>query len=509
MASLDDLHRALFPTARPIGGRALSTERGRREVEWVRVLRSRVPAFEALDTGDVVIVPGSALSVVAPDAPRIHDLASALAVAGVPAVLLVGDEGRDALRALGTAATAARLTVLDLGSGDPVALERSIIGFLVNRRAELDRRAGELEAQLARLALLGQGLDALAGAISAFLGRAVVIEGRRGDALAVHAPADVPSAAAAVARHLARPDGPVALRVDIAAPSGAPGPGGHLVLLGRDPANEADRLAADRAAALLALELARDAAVRLAHEGTRRGEPLPADGPPWVVIVARQGAGRGPEDATAREAARAELRLLAAPRRLALRGSTESLEIRLVAAAPPDDPGGLAIADRVAAFLGRTVAVSSPFGEPMARAAAEAAARAALEAADLMPDPPPVVRAARLPAYRLLASVASLPDGQRQARALLAPILVGSPERQRERLATLAAVVGSASLGDAAARLGVHRNTIAYRVARLEQLGDWDLADPDTRFALELATRIVQLAQESEATPVLNRNPTS
>ena len=81
MASLDDLHRALFPTARPIGGRALSTERGRREVEWVRVLRSRVPAFEALDAADVVIVPGSALSVVAPDAPRIHDLASALAVA--------------------------------------------------------------------------------------------------------------------------------------------------------------------------------------------------------------------------------------------------------------------------------------------------------------------------------------------------------------------------------------------------------------------------------------------
>ena len=119
------------------------------------------------------------------------------------------------------------------------------------------------------------------------------------------------------------------------------------------------------------------------------------------------------------------------------------------------------------------------------------------------------MRAARLPAYRLLASVASLPDGQRQARALLAPILVGSPERQRERLATLAAVVGSASLGDAAARLGVHRNTIAYRVTRLEQLGPWDLADPDTRFALELATRIVQLAQEADVAPVLNRNPTS
>ena len=51
------------------------------------------------------------------------------------------------------------------------------------------------------------------------------------------------------------------------------------------------------------------------------------------------------------------------------------------------------------------------------------------------------------------------------------------------------------SLGEAATRLGVHRNTVAYRVARLEALGDWDLSDPDLRFTLELAARIMQNAQ--------------
>ena len=163
--------------------------------------------------------------------------------------------------------------------------------------------------------------------------------------------------------------------------------------------------------------------------------------------------------------------------------------------------------DRLATFLDRTVAVSRPFHEPGARPAAEAAARATLEAAEQLPAPPRVVRASRLPAYLLLGNVRNLPDGVRQARELLAPILVGRDETQRERLDTLAAVLSSPSLADAAARLGVHRNTIAYRVQRLEARGDWDLSDPELRVALMLAVRVMQNAQEKQSPPVLNRNP--
>lgn len=495
MASLHDLRRALFPTARPLGDAELTPERAEREVGWVRVLKPRVPAFEALEAGDLAIIPGAALAVVAPRAAQIEELAVALVRSRVPAVLLVeGDTGGDALGALGEAVMTAGLTAMQLGRVDPVALERSVIGFLVNRRAELDRRASDLESQLARLALLGGGLDVQAATIGSFLGRAVVIEGRRGDPIAVHAPADVPSAAAAVAGYLAKPSAG-ALRVSIPAPAGEPGTGGRLVLLGDEPANELERIAADRIVALLALELARDAAVRQARDETRRGEPLPADGPPWVVMLASQAAQAGPDDIAAREETRAELRLLMSPRRLVLRGSSESLELRLVAAAPADDPAGLATADRLATFLQRTVAVSRPFTEPSARPAAEAAARATLEAADLLVDPPPVVRAARLPAYLLLGNIGNLPNGVSQARELLDPILVGRPEVQRERLDTLRAVLGSPSLNEAAARLGVHRNTVAYRIARLEELAGWDLADPELRFALELAVRVVQKAQ--------------
>lgn len=496
MASLHDVRRSLFPAARIVGASRLTVERAEREVHWVRLLRPRVPAFEALEAGDLAIIPGPALAVVAPDPSGITELASALAGAGVPAVLLVdGETGAEALAALGEAAAAAGATVLALGRTDPVALERSIIGFLVNRRAELDRRAAELEAQLARLALLGRGLDIQAATIGSFLGRAVVIEGRRGDALAVHAPADVPAAGVAVARYLARPAVGAALRIEIPAPAGETGSGGHLVLLGDERPDEAERLIAARAAALLALELAREAAIRQAREETRRGDPLPDDGPPWVVLLAHQGAVDGTDDAATREATRAELRRLWPRRRLVLRGSSESLEIRCVAAAVDDDPDGRQIAERLASVLGRSVALSRPFHEPGARPAAEAAARATLEAAAQLAAPPRVLSEARLPAYQLLGNVRNLPDGPRQARELLAPILTGSAARQHDRLETLAAVVGSASIGDAAARLGVHRNTVAYRIGRLESIAGWDLSDPDLRFALELAIRLVQNAQ--------------
>ena len=78
------------------------------------------------------------------------------------------------------------------------------------------------------------------------------------------------------------------------------------------------------------------------------------------------------------------------------------------------------------------------------------------------------------------------------ARAFLEPLLSGRPDVRRERLATLRAVLDQPGLAEAAAALGVHRNTIAYRVRRIEAATGWRLADPDLRFPLALALRLVQ-----------------
>jgi len=106
-----------------------------------------------------------------------------------------------------------------------------------------------------------------------------------------------------------------------------------------------------------------------------------------------------------------------------------------------------------------------------------------------------VVRADRVAAYRLLGSLPNLPDGQRLARGLLEPLLGGRPALVAERLATLRVVLDHPGLAEAAAVLGVHRNTVAYRVRRIESLGGWDLQDPELRLSLAIAVRIVQEAQ--------------
>ena len=536
MPDLDELGAALLPGARRIGGRhvtgAAPAATGG-QIAWVRTLKARVPAFDALEPGDLAIVPAAALEVVAPGPDELQAFVEGCLAARLSGLLLVDGEGDGAGPGRGKGGAGARSVLDDLAAilrdgplpalrvarTDADALERSVIGFLVTRGAELDRQAGLLETRLERLALEGGGPAALVAAVATFLGRAVALEGRRGDALAVHAPADVPDAGTAVTRYHARPRQAVALRVALPAaegparpavaargggkgtapPAGSGSPAGSLALLGDRPVGELERVSLARIAGLLALELSRDEAVRRARDAARRAEALPPAGPPWVVLLARQrvpgDADDTPEGLEKREANRRELRVIAPARRLALRGDADSLEVRAVLAVDPPagpDPEGRAIAARIAGFLGRTVALSRPFASAADRPTAEADARAVLEAAEALPGAGPVVQAARLPVYQLLGALHNLRDGERLARALLGPILGGRADVQREHLATLRAVLDGGGVAAAAAALGVHRNTVAYRLQRIEDLSGWDLADPELRLALSIAVRFVQ-----------------
>lgn len=477
------------------GGREAGGEPAAGPIGWVRVMKPRVPAFDALDAGDLAIVPVGALAVVAATDRELEVLADGLGDAGVAGVLLVGDEPADTfVRAL----VARRVPVLVQPGGDAAALERSAIAFLVNRRAELDRQAGELERAIEAHVLAGRGPDALAAAIAGFVGRGVVIERRRGEALAIHVPGDVPDAFAAgtsaVAAYRARPTA-VPFRYPLPGPDGRPL--GSIVLLGEEPVRERERVAIERVATVIALALGVVATGEPLPAGSR--ESLPAAGPPWVVLVARQsGEGVADDRLESREQLRRDVRLFAGPDRIVLRGDAASLELRAVLAATAGDPGARDLAGRLGAIVGRTIALSRAFADPGARPAAEAEARATLEAVERLPaeDRPAIALADRLPAYRLLGGLPKLPDAAAEAAALLAPLLDGSPGARAERLATLRAVLdGGAGGTDVAAALGVHRNTVAYRLRRIEERTGWDLADPDLRLALAVALRIMQNAQ--------------
>ena len=507
MTTLAELAAVLLPGAHLLGPEGAAPNPDAPAIAWVRVMRPRVPAFDALEPGDLAIVPAAALAVVAPGPAERQALVDACQSARVGGVLLIaGDEagplldaatgGLDPLEDLARAVVAAEIPAFRLPRGDIAALERSLIGFLVTGGAELERQAAMLEARLEHLALEGGGPTALVGALATFLGRAVALEGRRGDALAVHAPPQVDDAGIAVTRYHARPRQAVALRVTLPAAGGI---AGSLALLGERPVGELERVAVARVAGLLALELSRDEAVRRVRDHARRAEALPTAGPPWVVLLARQRSSGVDDDAPdareRREATRRELRLLAPARRLALRGDADSLEIRAVLAVDPmagQEPEGLAVAARISGFLDRTVAVSRPFTTAADRPTAEGEARTTLEAAEALPDPPRVARASRLAVYRLLGAVHNVPDGERLARTLLEPLMVGRTDVRREHLATLRALLDHGGVNETAAALGVHRNTVAYRLRRIEELTGWRLADPEIRLPLSVALRIVQ-----------------
>jgi hypothetical protein len=76
------------------------------------------------------------------------------------------------------------------------------------------------------------------------------------------------------------------------------------------------------------------------------------------------------------------------------------------------------------------------------------------------------------------------------ANALLAPLHAAPGDLVR----TLAAYLDAeSSLAETATVLGVHRNTVAARISRIEQLLGVDLSRPDERLALHLAARAVIL----------------
>ncbi|HVA89521.1 MAG TPA: helix-turn-helix domain-containing protein, partial [Chloroflexota bacterium] len=50
-----------------------------------------------------------------------------------------------------------------------------------------------------------------------------------------------------------------------------------------------------------------------------------------------------------------------------------------------------------------------------------------------------------------------------------------------------------------AAELGIHRNTLEYRMGRIQELAGTDLDHPDNRLALELGIQLLKLRQGMKA----------
>ncbi|WFB10655.1 helix-turn-helix domain-containing protein [Streptomyces sp. LX-29] len=207
---------------------------------------------------------------------------------------------------------------------------------------------------------------------------------------------------------------------------------------------------------------------------------LPTEGPYLVVVAEAPGPGREPLPGI-------EPRLLAERLRSAWRLQPD-LQVGVVAAREPDG------ADTVLRVLercpGARVGVSPPYRTLRDTPRALRLARLAL--AGLRERTAGVARFADSPVALLVA--ASPDEAARAARAVLGPVLELPPAERSRLLETLDRwYAAGGSTAEAAVLLYCHRNTVRYRLRRLEELTGRSLQDPRAVADLAVALQALRL----------------
>jgi hypothetical protein len=171
--------------------------------------------------------------------------------------------------------------------------------------------------------------------------------------------------------------------------------------------------------------------------------------------------------------------------RLPVEAISDTIGETLVAVVPdPDGPGRRAAIERAVLESGATAGLGTTVAWGNA-AVSLVRANAALALAD---GSPALVVASEQAGRLLLRSDRSL--AEELATQRLAPLAELSPRQRARMIDTLRAwLAEQGRLSPVAARLGVHPQTVRYRLARLRELFGEALDDPDQRFWLELALR--------------------
>ena len=95
--------------------------------------------------------------------------------------------------------------------------------------------------------------------------------------------------------------------------------------------------------------------------------------------------------------------------------------------------------------------------------------------------------------YRLLAIDGDPEELDRFVQQWLGDLLEHDRARSSDLVRTLAAYLhAGGSIAATAERVGIHRSTVKYRLQRIKELTDLDLADPATHFAIQLAVHALE-----------------
>jgi purine catabolism regulator len=538
LITVRDVWRGALPEGSELLGGGAGLER---RVDWATTLRTRPPAFEAIKGGEMALVPVASIRLL-DERLDLADVMTGLAEKGGVAVAVVGDASPGSL----VVAERRHMPLLRLPDGVHVTeIQQSVVRFIVEQRTVLHERAQFLQMELMQLALGGAGADAIVARLGEVTGRVVAwhdaagrlrsVTGQlpgvvrealgNGEELLRWVAGQAVPAADPPVNEFGLPRG----RTRLVAPiPGRDGVHGFVSLIGEDhELGQIDRVGVARGASACAIELDRERAVLRARDdlegelvaallegsygsevgATERARRLGFDlgGHFSVLVVRSHNSGAAALDTLTVAARRCLARrapgsLVAAHDAAACvilpEPATEAVDhARLVAEALRADCAA-ALREEVLVGVGRSR--SGPQGVRQSQREAEHALRISAR----LKTPRAVATFAALGLHRLLVAMtqhAEMDDFYQQT----AGALVAYDDRTGSGLMeTLDAFFHShGSPTDTAHRLHLHRNTVLYRLRRIEEIGGLRLDDPATRLNLHLCLRIRDVLPAGSSAP--------
>jgi PucR family transcriptional regulator, purine catabolism regulatory protein len=527
LITVRDVWRGALPDGTELLGGGAGLDR---RVEWATTLRNRPPAFEAIKGGEMALVPVASIRLL-DERLDLADVMNTLAEKGGVAVAVVGDASPGSLGV----AERRHMPLLKLPEGAHVnETQQSVVRFIVEQRTVLHDRAQLLQTELMQLAIGGAGADAIIAKLGELTGRTVAwhdgagrlrsVSGEipatvrealgNGDELVRWVAGQTVPAADPPVNEFGLPRG----RSRLVAPiPGRDGVHGFVSLIGEEhQLGQLDRVAVSRGASACAIELDRERAVLRARDDLE-GELVAAllDGSYGSEAGATERARRlGFELADnfsvlvvrGRNAGAAALETLTVGARRCLArsapGSLLAVHDGAVCAVVPDAPTdpadhsrlvaeGLradcaaALRDEVIVGVGRSR--TGPQGVRQSHREAEHALRISAR----LQAPRAVATFSDLGLHRLLVVMtqhAETEDFYQQTAGALVAYDDRTGSGLMETLDVFFHCHGSPT--DTAQRLHLHRNTVLYRLRRIEEIGGLRLEDPATRLNLQLCLRI-------------------
>lgn len=511
-------------------------------VSWARLLRARPTTVGRIEPGEVWLLSAAALQLLAE--PRaLGRMVRELSEAGVVAFVLTEPTPDEAL----VDANEVRTPIILLPPDSSlIEIEKAIVSFVVDRDRAVAQRAQEVYERLLATLVDDRGPELLAQVVHEVTDKSVFLldEHFQPTIQTGGTPAALDALADLRRRHWEGLLGNVTERLVTARPSDAAVLGvalrpltlrgaveGHLALVGNaDDFADFDYQVADRAASVLAIELAKQSAVveaRLRVQGDFLSDLLDTPAPmsdallertrrlgydlnrPHLVFVLRLretgSNGAGPSRLAQRFIDVARRRLVLADPSTLVRERDEAIQVLLPAPPELDSGNADAVVQWVeqmrngleAALLPDAACILAGIGrvpgpETTYHAAMREAVRAAEIAASMSTEDTRSLHFARLGALRLIFHLADNPELRAFQRDVIGPLETSDVSRRSEFVRTLDAFLRAGGNHMRAARdLNVHRNTLIYRLERIQELlGGADLEDTEIRLNLQLALKI-------------------